>query len=108
MLEGVDKVKRTMTTKVTSRTWDMQLKRMYPDRLPVVRHVEEILRLLEEHHKVQWRVGYRSMDLTIEKFWRLAKSLFPDWILEREQAKLAEEEKERKEREEEEKAYKAR
>ena len=69
-------MKRMPLTYVSSMTYDLIHKIMYPDALPVNRSLEEIERLLNSGHTIEWRNGTNRTVLTNSNFETLVKPLY--------------------------------
>lgn len=69
-------MKRLPMTYVSSLTYDLVHHKMYPDALPVERSLEEIERLLNSGHTIEWRNGTNRTVLTTNTFETLVKPLY--------------------------------
>ena len=69
-------MKRLPLTYVSSLTYDLVHHKMYPDTLPVERSLEEIERLLNSGHTIEWRNGTNRTVLTTNTFETLVKPLY--------------------------------
>lgn len=63
---------------VTSRTFDVEEKVMYPDRETKERTLDDVARLLTTGHTVEWRDGNRVIVLTVDKFNKILLPRFPE------------------------------
>lgn len=77
---SLDRKNFMINTFIKSRTYDIPTKTMYPDKLPVWRHVSEIERLLlDKKHEIEWRDGYRIVRLNWQRFETLIPR-FPGYV----------------------------
>ena len=77
---SLDRKNFMINTFIKSRTYDIPTKTMYPDKLPVWRHVSEIERLLlDRKHEIEWRDGYRIVRLNWQRFETLIPR-FPGYV----------------------------
>lgn len=77
---SLDRKNFMINTFIKSRTYDIPTKTMYPDKLPVWRHVSEIERLLlDRKHEIEWRDGYRIVRLNWQRFEMLIPR-FPGYV----------------------------
>ena len=67
-----------INTMVTSRTFDVEEKVMYPDRETKERTLDDVARLLTTGHTVEWRDGNRVIVLTVDKFNKILLPRFPE------------------------------
>lgn len=77
---SLDRKNFMINTFIKSRTYDIPTKTMYPDKLPVWRHISEIERLLlDKKHEIEWRDGYRIVRLNWQRFETLIPR-FPGYV----------------------------
>lgn len=77
---SLDRKNFMINTFIKSRTYDIPTKTMYPDKLPVWRHVAEVERLLlDKKHEIEWRDGYRIVRLNWQRFETLIPR-FPGYV----------------------------
>ena len=77
---SLDRKNFMINTFIKSRTYDIPTKTMYPDKLPVWRHVSEVERLLlDNKHEIEWRDGYRIVRLNWQRFQMLIPR-FPGYV----------------------------
>lgn len=77
---SLDRKNFMINTFIKSRTYDIPTKTMYPDKLPVWRHVSEVERLLlDKKHEIEWRDGYRIVRLNWQRFETLIPR-FPGYV----------------------------